>query len=62
MGEEYQNVDNLIGTLICNHLATLHELKTIYTLEDAMTMYEAWVVPKYNEYLANKQALKKVKR
>lgn len=55
-------MDNLIATLICNHLATLNELKTIYTLEDAMYMYEAWVVPKYNEYMANTQALKKVKR
>ncbi|MEE1227264.1 MAG: hypothetical protein UHM08_09205 [Bacteroidales bacterium] len=48
--------------MIYNHLATLYELKTVYTLEDAMIMYESWAVPKYNEYMANKQALKKVKR
>lgn len=61
-GQEYQNVDSLIAILIYNHLATLHELKTVYTLEDAMIMYESWAIPKYNEYMANKQALKKVRK
>lgn len=30
-------------------LATLHELKTFYCLEDAMLMWEAHYVPKANE-------------
>lgn len=30
-------------------LATLHELKTCYSLQDAMLMWEAHYVPKANE-------------
>jgi len=41
----------LIGYLVANHLATLRELKTIYSLQDAMEMWEADYVPKYNEYM-----------
>ena len=31
-------------------MATLNELKTIYSLEDAMDMYEAYIIPKFNEW------------
>lgn len=48
--------------LIYNKLATLHELKTVYSVEDAMYMYEAFTVPKYNEYLYNKQVMNKAKK
>ena len=41
----------MIGYLVANHLATLHELKSIYSLQDAMEMWEADYVPKYNEYM-----------
>lgn len=51
-----------MGFLIHNGLATLHELKTVYTVEDAMYMYEAYIIPKYNEYLREKQAINKAKR
>ena len=61
-GKDYLNVDDLIGVLISNKLATLYELKTVYSVEDAMYMYEAYIVPKYNEYLQNTQAMKKVKK
>lgn len=61
-GKDYVNVDNLIGVLIYNKLATLNELKTIYSVEDAMYMYEAYIVPKYNDYLHNKQAVDKAKK
>lgn len=57
--KDYQNIDGLIGTLIANHMATLNELKTIYSLEDAMDMYEAYIIPKYNEWKAMKQAEQK---
>lgn len=30
-------------------LATLHELKSVYSLQDAMLMWEAHYVPKANE-------------
>lgn len=31
-------------------MATLNELRTIYSLEDAMDMYEAYIIPKFNEW------------
>lgn len=37
-------------------MATLHELRTIYTLEDALNMFEAIMVNRSNEYLAAKAA------
>lgn len=46
----YQNIHPVIGLLIANRIATLHELKTIYSMEDAMDMYEAFVIPKFNEW------------
>lgn len=45
----------LIGYLVSYRLATLHELKTVYSLEDAMQMWEAHYVPKYNEYMERKR-------
>lgn len=47
----YPNVPALFGVLISQGVATLHELKTVYTYEDAIYMYEAIMVPKYNEWL-----------
>lgn len=51
--KEYVNIGGLIGTLIVERVATLYELQTIYSLEDAMDMYEAIAVPKYNEWKIN---------
>jgi len=48
--KDYQNISNLIGTIISARLATLYELRTIYSLEDAMDMFEAYIVPKFNEW------------
>lgn len=48
--KDYVNIGSLIGTLIASRVATLYELQTIYSLEDAMDMYEAIAVPKYNEW------------
>ena len=53
---EFQNVDSLIGQIIGSGKATLHELRTIYTLEDAFIMWESVIIPKYNEYIAAKRA------
>lgn len=39
----------LTGYLVSQRLATLHELKTCYSLQDAMLMWEAHYVPKANE-------------
>lgn len=44
-----------------NHLASLNDTKTIYSLEDAMQMWEADYVPKYNEYIQAKRDAEKAK-
>lgn len=48
-----------MGQLVSEKVATLHELKTVYTLEDAHLMYEALYVKGQNEWLANERAMKK---
>lgn len=54
--KDYQNIGGLIGCLVANRLATLNELRTIYSLEDAMDMYEAYIIPKFNEWKSMKMA------
>ncbi len=46
----YPNIPAIFGLLISKRLCTLHELRTIYSFKDAMYMYEAYMVPKYNEW------------
>ncbi len=53
------NIDTMIATIVDSRLATLNELKTIYTIEDAFNLWEIIMVSRYNEYLANKAAIKK---
>lgn len=43
------NIAPIFALLITERLCTLHELKTIYTMKDALDMYEAWAVAKENE-------------
>ena len=52
---EYQNVPRTIGTLVSARLATLHELDTIYGIEDVYQMLEIVSVDSYNKYLASKR-------
>jgi hypothetical protein len=52
-------VDELIGTIIANGKATLYELQTVYTLEDAHDLFEIIAVTRYNEFLAIEDANKK---
>lgn len=47
---EYPNVPALFGFLIAQKVATLNELRTVYSFADAMYMYEAVMIPKYNEW------------
>lgn len=49
---DYKNIDGFIGAIVESGKATLHELKTIYSLEDAFDMWEIIIVNRYNEYLA----------
>lgn len=37
-------------------MATLHELSTVYSLEEARQLYEVLVVNNFNEWLAYKQS------
>lgn len=69
MGEEsavpprpYPNIPPLFGFLISRRMATLNELRTIYSLDDCMYMYEAVMVPKYNEWREMKAQENKAKR
>ncbi len=43
---------NLFAPLISRRLATLHELETVYSLEDALDLMEIVTVQNYNEWLA----------
>ena len=45
-----------------SNMATLNELRTIYDLADAMDMYEAYIIPKYNEWVSCQQTAEKNKR
>ena len=48
--KEYPNVPPLLAFLVAQRVCTLIELKTVYSFEDAVWMYEAVMVPKYNEW------------
>jgi hypothetical protein len=56
---DFQNIDGFLGAIIAEGKATLNELKTVYTLEDAFLMWEVIAVTRHNEYLAAKHAMKK---
>ena len=55
---DYKNIDGFIGALIAEGKASLNELKTVYTLEDAFYMWEVIAVTRYNEFLAMEYAKK----
>lgn len=50
------NVDGRIGTVVSRHLATLHELDTIYSYEDLLDLYEIIVIDNINELRALEHA------
>ena len=50
--ENTRNVSQLFSTIIGERLATLHELKSIYTLEEAYILWEIVTVKYYNQWLA----------
>lgn len=60
--KEYQNIPSLFGVIISNRLATLNELRTIYSLEDALNIYEAFIIPKYNEWREMEMAKSKARK
>ncbi len=58
----HKNISGLIGVIIGEKTATLQELRTIYSIKDAMIMYESIMVPRVNEYWAHKDAEAEAKR
>ncbi len=40
-----------MGFIVFKGLSSLHELQTIYTLEDALDLYEIATVHAYNEWV-----------
>ena len=58
---DFKNIDGFIGAIVADGKATLNELKTIYSLEDAFLMWEVIAVTRYNEYLAIEHAKKQTK-
>ena len=59
---DHPNIDPIVACIIGERLATLQELKTIYSMEDMMDMYETIMVGRYNEYLAMQDAKAKAKQ
>ena len=59
---QYPNIPALFGFLISQKVATLNELRTVYSFEDAMYMYEAVMIPKYNEWRETKAQENRVKK
>lgn len=56
--ESFRNINGFIGQIIASGQATLNELKTVYSLEDAMDIFEAVAITKYNEYLIASASMK----
>ena len=56
---DYQNIDGMLGAIVNEGRATLNELRTIYSLEDACDIYESFMIPRYNEWLATEHAKNK---
>ena len=56
---EYPTVPGMIGVIITRRLATLHELQTVYSIDDAADLYEIAAVNNYNEWRASEEAKRK---
>lgn len=56
---EYLNLSALIGGLISSRLCTLHELQTVYSLEDALNLWEVLSIDGHNrqQYEKRRQAV-----
>ena len=56
---EYPTVPGMIGVIITRRLATLHELQTVYSIDDAADLYEIAAVNNYNEWRTSEEAKRK---
>ena len=55
----YPNFTALIGGLVSSRLCTLNELQTVYSLEDALNLWEVLSIDGYNrqQYEKRRQAV-----
>lgn len=51
---EYVNVAPVIGTVVSRKMATIHELDTVYGMEDVYNMLEIMAVDDFNQTLLRK--------
>ena len=56
---DYPTVPGMIGVIVTRRLATLHELQTVYSIDDAADLYEIAAVNNYNEWRSMEEAKKK---
>jgi hypothetical protein len=49
----------MIGVIITRRLATLYELQAVYSIDDAVDLYEIAAVNNYNEWRASEEAKRK---
>lgn len=55
----YPTVSGLLGVIITRRLATLYELQTVYSIDDAADLYEIAAVNNYNEWRASEEVKRK---
>ena len=55
----YPNIDGLLAGVVSRGACTLHELKTVYSLEDVKWMEEAYYIPEYDRYMARERQKRK---
>lgn len=53
---DYANVSGIVGVLVGRQIATLHELDTVYSFQDALNLLEVITVQNYNEWAAMEAA------
>ncbi|MCC8189701.1 MAG: hypothetical protein LIP77_03550 [Planctomycetes bacterium] len=56
------NIAPLFATLVTERLATIAELSTVYSLDDALDMAEALGVRNYNTWSAHEEERNNVRR
>ena len=49
------NISAVVGTLLSKRMVTLHELDTVYGVQDVYDMLEVITVDDYNNALANRE-------
>jgi hypothetical protein len=52
---EYQATTQTIATVVSSRLATLHELDTVYGVEDLWILLEINAVDRHNAYIVNQK-------